>query len=411
MGRLRHFHIRQGDPAPQTPAPAQQVENIGLPREVALLGRDIAGVRPRFVVSEGEGVTCGQTLFTDRKHPQIAFVSPVSGVVSKLTYGSRRTLDLCVVTVAPEDEKPSPHKMPDAAPRELLQTRGMWPAFVTRPFGRMPAPDAVPDAIIVNAVHTSPQAPDPAVVLEGQRDAFHLGLSVLTKLTPADVFLCQSPGKPLGPEGGRIIHASFSGTMAAGLPGTQIDRLCPVDFGGAVWSVGYQDVIAIGYLFGTGTYMARRVVSITGPQAATPKLVRSVLGARLAELSEGGAVRILSGNQVTGRDAQFLGRFDDQVTLLEPRPQAADPSRQARRATILRPLIPSASMEKAVATDTYAIPLARALSVGDSDAAQRLGCLGLIEEDVATLTRRCTSGTDYAAMLRRVLDELELDAA
>ena len=53
----------------------------------------------------------------------------------------------------------------------------------------------------------------------------------------------------------------------------------------------------------------------------------------------------------------------------------------------------------------------RALSVGDVDAAERLGCRELIEEDVAALSRLCTSGADYGRLLREVLDQLAVDAA
>jgi Na+-transporting NADH:ubiquinone oxidoreductase subunit A len=74
-------------------------------------------------------------------------------------------------------------------------------------------------------------------------------------------------------------------------------------------------------------------------------------------------------------------------------------------------LIPQASLERAIAPRILPVPLMRALSIGDSEAARRLGCLALVEEDVAILSRLCTSGADYGALLRQVLDELMEDAA
>jgi Na+-transporting NADH:ubiquinone oxidoreductase subunit A len=53
------------------------------------------------------------------------------------------------------------------------------------------------------------------------------------------------------------------------------------------------------------------------------------------------------------------------------------------------------------------MPLMRALSIGDVEAAENLGCLELIEEDVVSLTQICTSGADYGALLRHMLDELD----
>ena len=53
------------------------------------------------------------------------------------------------------------------------------------------------------------------------------------------------------------------------------------------------------------------------------------------------------------------------------------------------------------------VPLLRALSVGDTETAERLGCLELAESDVALLTHVCPSKIDYAPLLRKALDEIE----
>jgi len=37
--------------------------------------------------------------------------------------------------------------------------------------------------------------------------------------------------------------------------------------------------------------------------------------------------------------------------------------------------------------------------------------LALVEEDVAALSRHCTSGADYGLLLRQVLDDLMTEAA
>ena len=47
----------------------------------ALQPDDFTGVVPKVVVKEGEQVEAGQALFVDKNHPEILFVSPVSGKV------------------------------------------------------------------------------------------------------------------------------------------------------------------------------------------------------------------------------------------------------------------------------------------------------------------------------------------
>jgi Na+-transporting NADH:ubiquinone oxidoreductase subunit A len=52
----------------------------------------------------------------------------------------------------------------------------------------------------------------------------------------------------------------------------------------------------------------------------------------------------------------------------------------------------------------------RAILLGDAEACRRLGCLGLLEEDVAHLGGLCSSGTDYAHAYRAILEQLRKDA-
>ena len=55
----------------------------------------------------------------------------------------------------------------------------------------------------------------------------------------------------------------------------------------------------------------------------------------------------------------------------------------------------------------YAVPLLRALQLGDVERARDLGALELVEEDVAALSQACLSNSDYGRLLRIVLDQLE----
>ena len=100
-----------------------------------------------------------------------------------------------------------------------------------------------------------------------------------------------------------------------------------------VWSIGYQDVIAIGTLFLTGHLDPSRVVALGGPMVANPRLLRTLMGASLEQLTEGEVsgsdpVRMISGSVLTGRHADgpfaYLGRYARQVTLIkEDREQLA----------------------------------------------------------------------------------------
>ena len=382
---------------------------------VGLLGSDLPGLRPHFEVEEGDLVEKGQVLFTDRKNPRIAFVSPMAGRVTSISYGARRTLSACIVT-ASEDAHPERAVAPidatdDQLVRDVIQSRGMWSAFRTRPFGRIPDADAKPLAVFVNACQASIQAPDPFVVLQGYEDMFRLGLSHLKRLTEGQVFVCQSPGAALCAQGDRVEVVSFGGTLAAGLAGTHIDCLYPVSAGTEVWSLGSQDVIAIGHLFATGQYMGERVFSVSGSGAAPARVVRSCLGAKIKDIcSAQESPCALAGDTLTGHPATYLGRFDQQISVGNDAIATTGGGKRGRGAGS-RALIPTRALDNALAPNILPVPLLRALSIGDSETAKRLGCLALVEEDVAALSRVCTSGAPYEALLRLVLDELMAEAA
>lgn len=420
---MNHIRIRRGHWTSCSDVPDQHVHDLQMPRSAAFVGWDFPRLRPVFDLSKGDAVAAGQIVFRDRAQPRIAFVAPISGTISQIAYGPHRTLSLCSIQrdadAAKPDAGPTPRDLTDTGVRETLLNRGMWPAFRSRPFGHIPDPDARPAAIFVTATQLSPLAPDPHVVIAQQAQAFEYGISMLTSLTDGPVHVCQSKGSALCTETDQIKVTVFDGAMASALAGTHIDRLHAVHPGHQVWTIGYQDVAAIGHVFLSGEYDPHRVVSITGPCARQPKLVRTCLGAHLhdicADVTSGHKgtlpARVMSGDEVTGRVSPFLGRFDQQITLATTPDALRRQSWRSRLFAAHGPMIPTAAVERALAPDILPIPFLRALSVGDTDAARRLGCLALLEEDVAILTRRCTSGADYGVLLRQILDDLAEDVA
>jgi len=109
----------------------------------------------------------------------------------------------------------------------------------------------------------------------------------------------------------------FAGPHPSGLTGTHIHFLHPVNLSRWVWSIGFQDVIAVGKLFSTGQLWTERVVALAGPQVSNPRLLRTRLGANLDEITAGelkdGENRVISGSVLSGRKSapslNFLGRY------------------------------------------------------------------------------------------------------
>ena len=63
--------------------------------------------------------------------------------------------------------------------------------------------------------------------------------------------------------------------------------------------------------------------------------------------------------------------------------------------------------EQVMPLDIIATPMLKALTVQDTDTAQRLGCLELDEEDLSLCTFVCPGKNEYGPMLRDALTHIE----
>ena len=443
------FRIRKGLDLPISGVPEQHVTTGASIHHVAIVGDDYVGMRPAMLVQEGDRVIKGQALFKDKKNPGVMFTAPASGTVVAIHRGERRVLQSVVIQIEGDEKREFARfdaadlvtLSHDAVQTQLLES-GLWTALRTRPYSKTPVPGTVPAAIFVTAIDTNPLSADPQPLILAERKAFDAGLTVLTRLTPGKVHVCQASGGKLGghPQG-QVAFNEFAGPHPAGLVGTHIHFLEPVSLTKQVWHLNYQDVIAIGKLFTTGELCAERIIAIGGPQATQPRLVRTLLGADLTALLTGetkeGENRIISGSVLSGRHATgpmaWLGRFHLQVSVvLEGRekelfgwvlPGAEKYS--VTRTTLghflrrklfnfststnggERAMVPIGNYERVMPLDILPTVLLRDLLAGDTDGAQALGCLELDEEDLALCTYVCPGKYEYGPVLREVLTRIE----
>jgi Na+-transporting NADH:ubiquinone oxidoreductase subunit A len=370
-------------------------------------------------------VRVGEVLFEDRRFPELVVTSPAAGTVTRIERGERRALRCievqCEGAESVEFESYSRDALDGllrAAVVQRLLESGLWASLRERPFGRIPRPDATPHALFVTAMETRPLGPSVDLVLDGAEDAFRAGCAVLRHLPSGLLFICTAPHTELDvddvPEA-EVVH--FEGPHPAGLAGTHMHFLAPVQLSRPAWHIGYQDTIAIGRLFLSGHLSVERVVALGGPGLTRPRQVRTRLGASVMDLVGGdvreGPQRILSGSVLHGRRIEkgeaFLGRHDEQITVLPD-----DASRQPGATTALHGrrvnMLPLRIYEHLCPLDLLVVPLLRALLAGDVERAQALGCMELDEEDLSLLTYACPSKQDYGPHLRSVLQRIEEEA-
>jgi Na+-transporting NADH:ubiquinone oxidoreductase subunit A len=72
-------------------------------------------------------------------------------------------------------------------------------------------------------------------------------------------------------------------------------------------------------------------------------------------------------------------------------------------------MVPIGAYEAVNPLDILPTQLLRALIVGDTDMAQKLGCLELDEEDVGLYTYVCVGKYEYGPILRENLNRIEAE--
>lgn len=451
--------IKKGLDLPISGEPEQSIGAGGNVTRVAIVAADYVGMKPTFLVQQGDTVKRGQVLFEDKKSPGTLYTSPGAGVVAGIHRGEKRALQSVAIDLSESERRgePAPEEivsfehfngkgipgLSGTEIRELLVESGLWTSFRTRPFSKVPPIDSQPDGIFITAIDTNPLAPSPEEVCRGQEEAFEQGLAAIAKLREGDIFLCVAKDSSIGagPYSGIAVE-EFSGPHPAGTVGMHIHTLLPVHRDRTVWYLNYQDVIAIGRLFMTGELSVERVISIAGPSVRSPRLVRTRIGASVDELVDGelqeGENRAISGSALSGRAAQgealgYLGRYHHQVTCL---PEGREreflgwltpgaekfstvnvfTSRLSRHKRFdfttttngsERAMVPIGMYERVMPMDILPTFLLRSLVIGDLEQAEKLGCLELDEEDLALCTFVCPGKYEYGPYLRQVLTQIE----
>jgi len=443
--------INKGLDLPILGTVAQSITASRQVRSVAVSGPDYVGCKPTMAVKVGDRVKLGQLIFSDKKTEGVHFTAPAAGTVTEINRGERRALLSVVIEVDETEESVAFEKYESSKLASLsteqvtkqLQESGLWSALRTRPFSKIPASGTSPAAVFVTAIDTNPLAADPALIIAENKADFSHGLTVLTKLTSGKVFLCKAPGADI-PSADGVSVEEFSGVHPAGNVGTHIHFLEPVSRNHVVWTVGYQDVVAIGKLFTQGKLSVERVIAIAGPVVDKPLLIKARLGAKISDLIadsvDVAGNRVVSGSVWNGRTAKgaldYLGRYANQVTVLEQGDKrefmgwavpganqfsvlsvfvsALNKAKKFSFSTSTngseRAMLPVGQFERLMPLDILPTQLLRAIVTGDIVTAMELGALELDEEDLALCTFACPGKYEYGPILRDNLTRIEREA-
>lgn len=447
---MRQIHITKGLDIPISGTPVSEITDSKRIKHVALVGDDYPGMKPTMLVNVGDSVLCGQPVFSDKKNDGVIFTAPGTGAIVAINRGAKRRFESLVIRLEGDEAVSfcsagcTAESFTAEELRKILIASGLWCAMRTRPYGKIPPVDGTPASLFVTAIDTAPLAPDMQHLIAEHQEDFLNGLSVLQHCLNRRMYVCLPAGwQGIAVELDGVEPVLVSGPHPAGLPSTHIHFIDPVHEHKTVWQIGAQDVIGIGALLRTGRLQPERVVTLAGPAVKTPRHVRTRLGAAISELCAGetfgDSVRMLSGSILDGRTAvaaiDFLGRYHQQVSCLPEgtgrsffgwlRPgadrfsitRAFLSSFQKRKLFPFdtavwggnRAIFPIGTYEQVMPLDISPTYLLKSLASGNTEKAKQLGCLELIEEDLALCSYVCPGKNNFAPMLRDALTSIETE--
>lgn len=428
---------------------AEEYMSVKDPGFYALVPDDFTGITPKVVVKEQEYVMAGGPLFVDKKHPELKFVSPVSGVVTSVERGARRKVLNIVVEAAAEQDfekfgQKDVNSLDAGGVKAALLESGMFAFIRQRPYDVIADPTITPKAIFVSAFDSNPLAADFEFVLKGEETNFQTGLDALSKMAKTYLGISAKQKSAALLQAKNVTVNAFDGPHPAGNVGVQINHISPVLKGEVVWTIGAEAVIFIGRLFNTGQVDMTRKVAVTGSEVVKPAYCKLKVGALLTNVfkgntSEGRDLRYISGNVLTGKQVtpnSYLGAFDTQLTVIPegtdvhemfgwimPRTDQFSANHSyfswlmGKKAYTLdarikggeRHLIMSNEYDKVFPMDIFPEFLLKAIIAGDIDRMEALGIYEVAPEDFALCEFVCSSKVEVQRIVRAGLNMLRAE--
>ena len=409
---------------------------------VSLLANDFVGMKPTMLVKENDEVKVGEKLFEDKKNPGIFFTSPAGGLIKSINRGDKRKF-LSIEIEISQNEEFIDFNMGSSQDeiKNTLINSGLWNVFRTRPFNRTPNISSSPEALFINCCDTNPLSVDPYEIINIDKDSFDKGLETIKQLFDCDIHLTYQNNNFDNTLSGINYH-QFTGPHPAGLVGTHISKIHPVNLNSKVWTANFQDIISIGYLKKNKKIKTTKIISLGGPAVFEPSLIKVRHGSNLDEITAGKIEdnsRVISGSVLHGHESEgvmkYLGYYDSQVSVIPDEvneiflnwlmPGSSlhsklnvfissfiKPKKYIFNTSIgggNRAIVPISSYEEVVPMDILVTQLLKSLVVSDIEMAIDLGMLELVPEDLSLCSYVCPSKYDYSSILMDNLNKLYLE--
>lgn len=284
------IRIKKGYDIRAKGGPAREVVALDRPTQVAVLPDRIPFIKPKLHVAPGDTVAVGSLLFTDKRRPEVRYLSPGGGTIGAIDFGPRRAINRIVIDL---DETEASVDHGAAEPKEMsrrdlverLLNSGVWPLIRQLPFRDYSDPDQVPPSIIVSLNDSEPFLPAPSVYLRDRLTFFDRGIEALEALSGGAVWVVAREGqlKDEDSVAQRITHR-IKGSYPAPDPATVLYHLKKTVDENRSWYIDGQDLLSLGQLLVTGHYPTEVVLALAGDMTEHACHVRTRKGVPIAHI-------------------------------------------------------------------------------------------------------------------------------
>ncbi|ANH78546.1 Na(+)-translocating NADH-quinone reductase subunit A [Candidatus Chlamydia sanziniae] len=310
------------------------------PDFVAIDLRPFCSLALKLKVAQGDVINSGCPIAEYKHFPNTFITSHVSGTVTSIRRGVKRSLlDVVIKKLPGPTITEYSYDLQTLSHLELLEVfkkEGLFALMKQRPFDIPALPTKSPKDIFINLADNRPFTPVPEkhlALFSSKEEGFYVfvvGVRAIAKLfglRPHIIFRDRLtlPTQDLK----AIAHLhTISGPFPSGSPSIHIQQIAPItDEKQVIFTLSFPEVLTIGHLFLKGRILHEQVVALagTGIKSSQRRYIITTKGAsfssllNLEEISHKDS--LIAGDPLTGRlcykeESPHLGLRDHSITVL-----------------------------------------------------------------------------------------------
>ncbi|SPN73859.1 Na()-translocating NADH-quinone reductase subunit A,Na()-translocating NADH-quinone reductase subunit A,Predicted NADH:ubiquinone oxidoreductase, subunit RnfC,NADH:ubiquinone oxidoreductase, Na()-translocating, A subunit,Na()-translocating NADH-quinone reductase subunit A (NQRA) [Chlamydia serpentis] len=411
----------------------------------------------KLKVKQGEEICSGSPVAEYKHFPNTYITSHVSGTVTAIRRGEKRSLLDVVIKKTPGPTSTEYTYDLQTLSRselfEIFKKNGLFALIKQRPFDIPAIPIQTPRDVFINLAENRPFTPTPEkhlCLFSSREEGFYVfvvGVRAIAKLfalRPHIVFRDRLtlPTQELN----TIAHLhTISGPFPSGSPSIHIHNVKPITKEKeVVFTLSFQEVLTIGHLFLKGRILHEQVTALAGTalKNSLRRYVITTKGASFSSLINLNDISdndtLISGDPLTGRlckkeEEPFLGLRDHTISILHSPTKRelfsflrigfnkptftkaylsgffrkkrtyTNPDTNLHGET--RPIIDTDIYDKVMPMRIPVVPLIKAVMTKNFDLANQLGFLEVSHEDFALPTLIDPSKTEMLTIIKKALIE------